>query len=314
MENERNLAELVHDHEIEEEHEEATEAEDAQGPQDGQRELRAINIEDESLPEDRRNEIVRKGIDFFRDVFTGIDDYTVFASTAMFLHGEKFDEAELQKSPGDLDISIDSKQSFREIASRLSDNKSVVFDAPSDDDMRDGMFFISSLDGAAILRGSVMLDHEGQLYEYPFEIFQDSVMVPKENRYRHRISGMNVLTPEGLKIQYAKNLNLEKRIDASVRELERFFFDSGYRTEVTSIEELMSSHGISIDILTEALDLSEEEIRDVYKLRASFLAGGNGMLKEKYAKELERIFGGLKTKIEKRRGDLETLQKLVSIE
>ncbi len=273
-------------------------------PQGDQSEMRMHHYEYDHLAEELRNEVVRSGMKEFRDILKGIDDYTVFASTSLFLIGDKYNEPELKTAPGDLDVNVDSKESFYKIHKRLSGHEHVQIEIPEGND-QESPFLKSALDGAMILRGFITLKCDGGETEYPSEIFQGSSIVPADAEFKTNISGLNTLTLEGLKIQYAKNLDIEKRVDRTVREIEEALY-----SQESDIKESQAR----MNIVAEELDISVTELMDLFALRAHYVEREEGTESPIYRKKVEGVLSGLKTKIKKRRENLELLQKMTGIE
>jgi hypothetical protein len=246
----------------------------------------------EPSPESRRFHEAKQ---FFRDLLRG-KEYVIFASTALRMNGEKYEDGEegplyMGEDPGDFDINFLSEKDFDEFVNILA-----KLEAAGDVDLdhgENGPVHISSLDGARIIRGSVHLS-EGE--PYPFEAFLNSSIVPSKEYQAHIIDGLHVLNAEGLNAQYAKNLELESRIQKYVEAIKQFIDSDDFSVLMSNKSISLEDGGeFSYQDFCEALDVTDEDIR-------AYLEN---------EKTPDQLFAGLKTKIRKRRLDIDRLQKVL---
>lgn len=274
-----------------------------------------ISIEDDTVPPEIKDRIVENGLDLFRGIFSGIDDYSIFASTALFLQGKKHHIDMFRESPGDLDVNVHSKHSLDRIFDRLAQVPGIQFDFPKKGEGAEDRYFVSNLDGALILRGEIHMDTQDGTYSYPFEVFCNSSLVPSQDKDVRKVGGLQVLTLEALRTQYAKNLDLEKRFDASIRAIEQFLLSGevleGIEKGKDPFVALMDTYGVQIETLQERLDLEEQDMKDLYVLHAKMMAAGGNAEDPKYRKGVEQTLSRLKTKIAKRLRDVNRLDALV---
>ncbi|MDA0208327.1 MAG: hypothetical protein O3B64_02905 [bacterium] len=296
-----------------------------------------VDTERHLLEQEVLEKVVNSALVEFSHLLSGRDDYVIFASTALYLqareHYGRMDEKRksemsnldkaaferFSKTPGDLDISVNDRASMLEIYRRLSRHEGVRFDEPEAEEEMDGPMFVSKLDGARILRGSMRVEVDGQSFDYPFELFTDSFVVPKGKEYVEKKGDLRVLNLTGLKKQYARNFEVEQRLRVNIERVERFLNDHEYNMRaflntlddlIHPMEEILSG-GAASEALQEQLGMTDDDLRDYYKTKADLLAANGDAKKEKEARaKIETLIGGMKTKLQKRIDDIQAIEQL----
>lgn len=247
-----------------------------------------------------KKELVERGMEEFRDILQGIDDYSIFASTGLYLIGKKYDVPDLMTTPGDLDLNVHSKESFIDILKRLSSHPGCHLEQNGGQP-----YTVSTLDKAWIVRGDMDLLIDGQTARYPFEVFLNSSLVPSEERFMTKIEGFKTLTMEGLQKQYAKNLAVEKRIQEAADEVIMTLIDPEVRNILTGREE-----GEDYEKIIRKLELKPQDATDFYKLYDELVGDADEALDPHQSLTMQ--VGAMKTKIVKRLHDLETISRLLA--
>lgn len=195
----------------------------------------------EKLEPELQAQLLDRLLEDMRKVLRPVEDYAVFASTAMYLNGEKLlhagvaDGAMLMKPPGDFDAALWREADLDRIRERLADLPDVLF-AKVD---RDGKY-VRDAEGEIIFE-----DHPGpygkfpgqdlkilagkRLYEvdvngksetiaYDFEFFLNSRLVQRELAEGNTTEahGLKILNLDGLQRQYQGNWDFEARVNADV--------------------------------------------------------------------------------------------------
>lgn len=273
-------------------------------------ERRIRSVEDPELSQEVRERITDLGLDIMKDVMDGVD-HTVFASTALYIHGKKHGLEDLTTTPGDFDANVVSESDLMRVRERLSNVPGVKFD-------RDGEFKTFPTDKSQLLSGEILMrlsEDEDEDYAYPFEIFQDSFLLPKNiKRFQKKERGLTVLSLEGLKNQYEKNLAFETRIQDFVNTMERFFEQPEVQLAAFDMEEALNEHGIDMADLEEQLEMSKKQMQEFYNLREVANRSINREERENLEKDIVVLLSGLKTKIEKRKKNILLLQNLLRME
>lgn len=279
-------------------------------------ELEVIDVESPELPEEVREQATEIGLSAMRSALKGIDDYVVFASTAMYLQGKKFDIAELQVLPGDFDAAVSDIKTLEEIRGRLQQLPGVEFE-------NEGKFKRIGSDNAQVLAGRINLGVEVngkmQAIGYPFEIFQGSRMVtPDVQKNSTEASGLRVLNLEGLQQQYLNNLKFEQAVGKSTSEVADFLLNDAVEDSVrgelkTALAkaETGEPHEVSPKLrgIMEGLSLSPDELEDFYEQVDAMRAEGE-IDPQDLAVKTSRILAGFKIKIPKRLKNVSELQEL----
>jgi hypothetical protein len=293
----------------------------------------ALDIDqDRSKIDDKTLErIVEDSLVEVRDLLQGVD-YTIFASTALWLHGKVNGAPDLMRVPGDLDVCVPDRATMLEVRKRFLRHDDIAIDVPPAGE-GDGPFFVSKLDGALIMKGYIKVDGlpGGQNYDYPFEMFVDSFAVSKYPYDRQKVDGLNTLSMEGLRNSYKRNLEIESRmkrdivkVEAFIRsDLEELFKNGDESVEVTT--EHLDAQGhvvkteadqVSIKTIAEHLDLNDEDLLSYYKMIAWLESGkddeGNEIDRVEIRKKLDEIIGGMKLKIDARIANIELIMSHMS--
>lgn len=187
-----------------------------------------LDKKDDASTLEKRRQYTDMGLELMRTVLSDIDDYTIFASSAMYLHSDRNEPGSEEQTmmntpPGDLDIAMWSREDFDRFQQRVSNLdrsdqvKRVEIDRKGKTKRLSGQT-TETWGGVIVLNGD-----DGEEAAYHFEVFlntdnSDRLMDTTTRRLTTKRRGLNVLTMEGLQRQYTKNLELEHRVsDAAVR-------------------------------------------------------------------------------------------------
>ena len=243
-------------------------------------------IHHEQLPEKERADMrLGKAVKFFGDVLKD-KDYVVFASTAMRLNGEKYEEGDgmlRREAPGDLDINFFNEADFYEFVRRM-DQLGATFATNEDGEVVRS----STHDGAKMVQGFLNFDAE---IPYQFEAFLNSSFVPDRKEYIHDIAGLRVLTVEGLSKQYERNLAMEEQVVGKVRDIKKFL-DSDLFKELRNLGSIeVDGDRITLEDVYRDLGVTAKDVEDYFER----------------TRLAEEIFAGYKTKLNKRMMNLQAL-------
>jgi hypothetical protein len=181
----------------------------------------------EDLPDAEHHLAVEQGLKVFRNILSGVDDYTLFASTAMYLNGKRLAERgvslgeEMERPPGDIDIAVFSREAMNRLTER-------IHGLPGAHINNEGRPKRIQGEDAMKLSGTVPVRFEvngvEQQAEYEFEVYlNSSIVTPDVTRNNIRkAGGFNVLNLEGLRRQYERNLRVEGKIDELVEQISQF--------------------------------------------------------------------------------------------
>jgi hypothetical protein len=268
------------------------------------------SVEDPELSQEVRERITDFGLDIMKDIMNGVD-HTVFASTALYIHGKKHQLGELVTTPGDFDCNVETVEELQRVRERLLKVPGIQLD-------RDGEFKTFPTDQSRLLSGEILMrlsEEDTEDYAYPFEIFQDSFLLPDNiERFQQRERGLTVLSLEGLKRQYEKNLAFENRIQDFVDTMERFLLQPEINLAAFDMNEELDKHEIDMADLEEQLEMNKAQMQEFYKLRDSADRSINEKEREALEQDIVKLLSGLKTKIEKRKKNIHQLQELLKIE
>ncbi|MBU1032442.1 MAG: hypothetical protein ABII13_05550 [Patescibacteria group bacterium] len=275
------------------------------------------STEDPDIEPGLKEKAAETNLEAMRDVFRDIQDYAVFASTAMYLQGKEKQIPELlEKKPGDFDATVFSEESLNKVREKLSNMPGVKFE-------NDGQYIQFANEKAKVLRGRIRLgvENDGDLKEVdvPFEIFLDSRIVSKELP-REEAAGLKTLSLEGLSGQYMNNLNYESRIKRTADSVLELLANPLIKDEI--IEQLQKVNaGQDADPLLQnissEIDLTPEQIGSVYTKIKEMIAQNYVQSDPRFNEELIAHILEMKnqkTKIPKRVADLEKLQQTKRIE
>ncbi len=268
---------------------------------------KVYDVESKELdPETRRN-ATDTAIKLMSDVFSGIEDYTVFASTGMYMNANKYDVPELDKIPGDFDANVFNEETLHRVRERLANVPGVAFD--------NGGEYIPFPNGAEMLGGHIKMEIDtpkGPVHiKYPFEIFRETQIVRPDARFMHKINGLNVLTFEGLKKQYIANLALELQVEKNAEAVITFLLQEGLEQQLrpelmeyaSDPEKFVPSQ--RLQDVAEHLDMTFDQIKDFYGLESQ--TNDPSQLPRLTSK----VITGLKSKADKRRENVEMLRDLL---
>ncbi|MEK7105596.1 MAG: hypothetical protein AAB865_02855 [Patescibacteria group bacterium] len=258
-------------------------------------------VEDEHVPAEIKEQVTNKGIQLMREALFGIEEYAVFASTAMYLYGEQHEIKELQTIPGDFDGVVRDEATLKLVRERLQNLPGIEFE-------REGRFGVIKRDEARILSGTLHIETGAQhmpVVRYPFEFFtvDSKIIPPNVFRKRQRLQGLNVLSLEGLQNQYINNLSFETSLHRRVSEIIAYLIKP----------EVRSGPATSPEVL-EQLALPKEKIVAFYDHYDALVAKGLELDNINMDPQLNKLLsGGHKTKIPKRLKNIEQLKKMQTV-
>lgn len=271
---------------------------------------RVYDIESKDLAAEIRRKATDHAIDLMRDVFAGLDNYTVFASTGMYLNANKYGIKELDKIPGDFDANVFDEKTFKQVRERLENVPGVTF-------ANEGKP-IAFHGGAQMLGGHVMIEMEspkGSIHiRYPFEIFLETQIVKPETRKQtHQIKGLKTLTLEGLKTQYIANLAMESQIEKNTQQVIEFLLRDDVEAELrpelldyTSDKDKFTPSQRIKDIC-QRLDLTFDQLATFYGVESQI-----GDVSD-LPRATSKILTSLKSKAKKRQQNIEQLRELLNM-
>lgn len=258
-----------------------------------------IDVESPALAPEIKAEVTDTALDLMRDVFSGIDDYVIFASTAMYLQGRERGIDTLDVPPGDLDVAVSSEETLKRVRERLGNVPGVRFD-------NSGRFKQFKGEDAKVLSGTITMKvntSEGRkTFSYPFEVFYQSRMVKNETASKgEKLRGLNVLNLEGLQKQYGENLKFESRVQQSADEVAKFLANPEIAQRLQA-ELAKAEPDPWVGELKKSLQLSDQDLQNFYKIKAEMdAAKADGTFDKKaFDSKLATTLAGLKTKIPKR--------------
>ena len=141
---------------------------------------------------------IQQALDLLQEALCDCKGYLLFGSAALYLHAKTYGIEELDMTPHDIDIAVFDMESMKHVRDQLVCVPSVKFD-------HEGVFQSCETDDALRLSGMI-----GKM---PFECFLHSLVMPDHaEEYRTEIRGLRTLNVEGLRKQYAKCVEFEKRL------------------------------------------------------------------------------------------------------
>jgi hypothetical protein len=230
----------------------------------------------EDLPDKEHHLAVEQGLNAFRNILKGIDDYTLFASTAMYINGMRLGERgvslgeEMARPPGDIDMAFSSREALMKFAERVNN-------VPGAWVANDGRPIRLQGEDAMKFSGLIPVEYqvngETKKAEYEFEAFLNSnIVTPDVTRNNvRRMHGFNVLSLEGLRRQYEKNLRVEGNIDTNVEQISQFLVSDAPEAKAF-VEEVQSAQSKSElsdkarEILNH-LDVGIDDVKDAIRLQ-----------------------------------------------
>ncbi len=269
-----------------------------------------IDLESPETPPEIRMAAADAGIALMRDVLNGIDDCVVFASTALYLQGIQRGITEFQVPPGDFDAAVTQEQTLRRIQERISNVPGATFE-------NDGQW--KKMGGEAqLLSGQIIMDiqtpHGEKRVAYPFEFFLNTFIADKRVlQYQENLSGLNVLTMEGLQNQYLNNLNFELRVGVNTETVAKFLLQPQVERQLQRF--LDGETDPVVDKILQRLELTSDDVRKFYSIRNEMMSSlsASGESFEERMSDLAILLSGFKTKIPKRQKNVEQLQRASQI-
>jgi hypothetical protein len=238
----------------------------------------------EDLPKEEQERLLPYALAGMRMALSGVKDYAVFASTAMYLNGERLkeqgDEAgeELMTPPGDFDAAVFSEQSLEKIRSVLGNMQDkeashhVEFD-------HEGKYVtipgeeMKKLAGKFVFNAEVKNGEETEVkpVKYDFEFFYKSRVVSPELAQGRTLErdGLQILNLEGLQKQYENNLEFEGRIENNVNALTEELQSEGgndFRTELAAWDGETPLSQETRNVL-DHLEVKAEDMKEVFELQ-----------------------------------------------
>ncbi len=265
------------------------------------------------LDRETQKRVTDLAISTFGNILSEQKNYAVFASTALYLHGKRLKDREVEVGntfdvpPGDFDVTVFSEKDLFDIRDRLGRDERVQF-------QNNGQPILFPDKETKVISGTINLEVEtknGRVrVPYEFEFFLNTRIVSKNaTRESIEINGLRVLTLDGLLAQYAKNLELETRVDREVQAVTKLL------VQLTR-KEVLEKHSEILSLLR----LTEKDLDLFYQIqkRLTELEGANTTeltLKESLRQSLisqrATVLSGLKTKIPKRLANIEVIQSLL---
>lgn len=240
---------------------------------EAQEELKVERFED--LPKDEQEKLLVVALEELRQGIGDVKDYAVFASTAMYLNGERMVASgdptgkALMAPPGDFDAAVFSEESLRKLRDRLGRMENVEFD-------NGGKFIEIPGEEMKKLAGKLMLEvgeaEEKKRVAYDFEFFYKSRVVSPELANGRTIDahGLKALNLDGLQGQYERNLQFEGRIDKAVKEIVDYLHSDDESAKALK-EELYQEDFSELSEGTaralERLKMSPEDMKEVLALQ-----------------------------------------------
>ncbi|MFH0927853.1 MAG: hypothetical protein V1821_00080 [bacterium] len=275
-----------------------------------------IDLESPEVSEEQKVTYSKEALKAWGKVLKNIPEATIFASSAMFLWGEKLPPETLRdpavaevfgKPPGDMDLVVPNIQALDRAREVLNNIPSVKFD-------NDGRYKVLA-DGTHRLSGKVKIMVEpGKFIEQEFELFDadknrlfKTDIIKSRQKIETSEGEFNVLTLEGLTAQYSNNFYLESKI----REESEKVFAELDQADPNERKHLRKRG---------ALGLDGEAITKYYRYLNQYqlLENQKTPEAEKQRGRLHEIMtkivtGGLKEKVEKRLANLKALYEAKKI-
>jgi hypothetical protein len=234
-------------------------------------------------PEVSLAEVARERLRQFAEIFEGLEDYVVFSSTAMFLHGQRLGDRlqgeEWAVPPGDFDANFFTEAAWLEAARRLE---------------RAGAVF--AVRGERAFPGQDIRVHRGTLDGYEFELFlrSDRIIPPVVNERAQQLYGLRVISLEDVQRQYERNLEFDTRLWREVQ-------------ANASALEAARHQPESFQVLCDRFSLTEREGHEAVALWERYRVVDDQQ-KQEIEKKLSGLLGGLKTKTAQRLRNLSQIR------
>jgi hypothetical protein len=231
----------------------------------------------EKLPKDEQEKLLGVALEQMRQAIGPVRDYAVFASTAMYLNGERLVDRgedggkELMAPPGDFDAAVFTEDALNQIRERLSNMPNVEFD-------NNGRYISMVGEEARKLAGKIVLElernNEKHEVEYDFEFFYKTFIVPKELAQGRTIDrrGLKALDLEALHGQYEKNLNFESAINEGVMQVVQFI-ESDHE-QMAKLKQEVASGELSAESerVLDHLKVSSEDMHEAFGIQEKIRA------------------------------------------
>lgn len=269
---------------------------------------------DPSESTEQRREIFNEAVIFFRRILSGIDDYAIMASAALYLQNQAggLKPSEL---PNDFDLAFFSEAALKRFVEALAKTGRVVFFGQDGNPVsQDRSIHLSSDRKAKRVAGKLLIffsEAPGKTRpkSFPFEAFLNTRVAPtaEVKNLTRPVSGFRVLSRrEGLPIQYGHNLELEKRVKKSLLEVITFLLK--YR-------EYLKDNKAELQAALKKFDLSQKDLERFYFLIDEINQTSNPDVRRGFYDEINSLLsGGFKVRISERIAKLEQMKKINSFE
>ncbi len=284
-------------------------------PIKGEKKLAFDIGDEENVSEAERREVTEKAIKIFHDILSGVKDYAVIASTALYLHGQEDKIEKLQQIiPGDFDAAVFFQAAMDKIVERLSRNKNVIFfNRETKELIVSGNPLQTMPDREAkVLSGSVAvtIGEPGQetIINYPFEFFYKTRVVPDSLRFL-TVSKMGfpvLALGTALREQYRLNFKLEGRLDVAVQKVWRFLVEN--KEDILSSEEKKKMVAKRFELKPSEIDLFFNLLTELDKVKKTKTKD------EIHQRIVDLLSGGFKSRAEKRWRTLGLIDEISSYE
>lgn len=276
-----------------------------------------LDLESPDLAKEEKVRATEVGLEVMRNVFSGLDNYVVMASTALYLHGKSIEQTSGEERfidsipPGDLDVAVFDQGDFNAIMERLQ----RIEAHPSVDSVSIKRPEQIPGEDTKKMNGHIILNMEGKKYKYSLEFFLNTrgthrLINPQTQKMSQKQEGIRVLNLEGLQRQYQTNLSIEKRIDAAVEPIREALTTDA---DVISVIHEGFEHWAEnktwpesgkFKDLVDHFQITPKDLAIAYGLNKDLReaeGSGNVAASTVIRSQLARVLGPFKTKVEKRR-------------
>lgn len=228
-------------------------------------------------------EVANRVLKRFSQILEGLDDYVVFSSTAMYLHGQRLGDRIPGEAwavpPGDLDVNFFNERTWRAAGERLRAAGAVI-----------------EKDGEPLFPGQDIRVISGELEGYPFEFFlkTERIVTDNFNDRAVKLHGLRVLALEDVQRQYQNNLEFDGRLWRNVQKV------------ATALEGALRQPA-DFEAMCLHLGITTAEAREAITLWDAHQLALNEQVQAQIEKRLSGLLGGVKTKTAQRRKNLDEL-------
>lgn len=271
-----------------------------------------LSVESRKLSREIRKIVTEQGLAIMREILRNVSDYVVFASTAMYLHGQAKNIEEFNELPGDFDVAVSKQETLDRIRDLLINVPGIEFD-------NEGKYRRFPGEDAVILSGIIPIKagtSDGEkIVEYEFEVFLNSRLIQERVMDQKKfICGFNVLTLEGLRNQVVNSLSFETKVEEASTKIVTFLLEreSRIRNELEQWKRDEANFVPSDELieLTHRFRLSPQNLVDFFNEVDDYRALNADENPEVATSSMAKILAGQKTKVKKRLRNLETIKNL----